>query len=585
MRRMRVVALALAPLLLSLAGAGQAPAAEREPSDALAPLPTVTYPAGLSPSERRLYAAIFGDPGAAAPRGTSVADTGFRPRPDGFSFLNYGEDFRVNQRFFAQPRALRAGRTPAREVPLRPRDLRAVFGDGVCLPEPEPPPTGDCVLTEAADQVRRDARAWGKAGHCYGMTMLAGGLFSGAIARSSIGAGDTNVMTTLSSGVQRAIGRFTIGGHFGIPAVVGEPVDAVLAQLRSLLTLGSAPLLLVMYGSAGGHAVLPFSVLDRGEGRADIAVYDPNFPGQPRAIHVDIASGSWSYDGSALPSATPLAWSSAAGSDLGLMPVAAGLGVRSCPFCPRSAPIAGETDAQAVITFSPVRAENGAVYRSLTFLDAQGKPLDPSLYEVTPAVDGGGDWVNGPIVRMRTTESFTVALDGAMLTRPEPLTITSSRPGDVSSIRIEALRQGASSIVGFGLATRGLLVRTSPTRRMTAVQALDTPTASYRFTATQDTGGIVGQLALRVIERERSATIAARGDGRATMPVHLALRSRTPAGTSIFRATRILLPRHARIVIRYRSWQGPTGAPAAWIDRGSDGTLDTPIPLVRVRTS
>lgn len=68
------------------------------------------------------YQGLFAGQAAWSPHGTVVADSGFRPYPNGFSFTNYGVDMRVNQVLFG---LCAANTTPNLHGPLN--DYRSPF--------------------------------------------------------------------------------------------------------------------------------------------------------------------------------------------------------------------------------------------------------------------------------------------------------------------------------------------------------------------------------------------------------------------------------------------------------------------------
>jgi hypothetical protein len=73
-------------------------------------------PQGLSASEKELFRKIFGGAGDWAPEGTPIADSGFRPYPNGFSFLNFGSSLYLNQRFLGQPEPLARNGKPVSPI-------------------------------------------------------------------------------------------------------------------------------------------------------------------------------------------------------------------------------------------------------------------------------------------------------------------------------------------------------------------------------------------------------------------------------------------------------------------------------------
>lgn len=108
------------------------------------PQAAVSIPQGLSSAEKELFRAIFGGAGEWAPEGTPIVDSGFRPYPNGFSFLNFGPSLYLNQRFLGQPEPLARNGVPVTPININSQDMRLVFGDGVCIAGGELAPNGPC---------------------------------------------------------------------------------------------------------------------------------------------------------------------------------------------------------------------------------------------------------------------------------------------------------------------------------------------------------------------------------------------------------------------------------------------------------
>lgn len=550
--------------------------------DSLPSFLTVSYPAGLNASEKVLYRGLFGDQGRWAPRGRVVANSGFRPPPDGFSFLNYGESLYLNQLFFAQPSALGPDRKVARRTRLLPRDMRVIFGDRVCVQGTALTKNSNCTLTESAEQMRIESYGWGKAGSCYGLTNLSAGLFNQYISPAVIAGGKTNTLTALSKKVQRAIARLVVVGHLGARAVPYMSVTQTLEELQKSLTPNTIPYLLLLYGAPGGHAVVPYAILERSSGVFDIAVYDPNFPNQPRAVHVDTNTGQWEYEGSAIPSQTSLMWDSTDTKNetrmyLGL--IEQNFQLQACPFCvgPPGGPVGG-----ALVTFSPIRAINAAFFDSLRLLDVTGNPLNPSLYTINKPLDlTGGDWVNGPTISVDPGVVFTIDVNGAGIKENQELTITTYRQGDVSSVLINALAPTLSGSIRLNADAPRLYVALSSLESLSANQTAETDDASYLFSISQRSRGANAVLDLSV--RPKLLRTVIQGNRNSDIVVTLKMRSRNATGTSVYRANRIRIPAEARVITSYANWTGSSGSPRAWIDADSDGTPDTRIVLTRTR--
>ena len=99
-----------------------------------------------------LVAAFVALPSAAS-AGTIVADNGFRPDPDGFSFPNYGNEGQKG---------------------LDAAEFERLYGPGVCLPG-----KGACVLTPLARTVMKSYNEGSADGHCFGFATLSELIYKG----------------------------------------------------------------------------------------------------------------------------------------------------------------------------------------------------------------------------------------------------------------------------------------------------------------------------------------------------------------------------------------------------------------------
>src|SRR5205809_72513 len=95
--------------------------------------------------------------------GRYVADLGFRPNVNGFSFENYG-----------QPP----------DTDLTPDDLRRLFGDGVCTTTAN----GKCPLTPVARTWMTEVNKAMRGGHCMGMAELSLMMYLGKVRAADFGA-------------------------------------------------------------------------------------------------------------------------------------------------------------------------------------------------------------------------------------------------------------------------------------------------------------------------------------------------------------------------------------------------------------
>ena len=533
----------------------------------------IECPSRLSGAERTLCETLFSSQGEWAPSGQVVADSGFRPSPDGFSFMNYGGSLYLNQRLFQQPKPVAPGAAPVKRARLLPRDLRLIFGDSVCVTGTATSTTSNCVLTESADQVRKDAYAWGKAGHCLGLASESAALFTGLLPRENIGAATPTGGTPLSRTIQRAFERHVVAGHFGLSAVPLADASAVVGTLRESLAPGQLPYLLILSGEPGGHAMVPFAVLEQPDGSAEIAVYDPNFPKRARAVKIDMRTGQWRYQGAAIPSASSLLWDSANSSvqtQMYLVPVNEVFNVQSCPFCT-------QIDERTVVIFSAVLRENSGVFESLTLRNPDGTPLDPSLYEIVAPVQGLGDWVGGPTIKVSPGVDFGLNLVAAGIVVPQEFTISVYRAGFVQSVRFQDLKPEVAGVIEVGGRTAKLHVRMVVPQEIRLRQTVEDSNASYRFTATRVGRGPRAELDLKVVKQRKQ--IVLQGSTRSATVIKLDLRSVNAEGVGHFRIPQVQVPPGSRLLATYGSWAGAEGKPRVWIDADADGTPDIEVPL------
>jgi len=142
---------------------------------------------------------------AAAPAGGG-ADTGFRPKPHGFSFPNWGK-----------------GENP--QGALTAEDARCLFGDVVCARVVQ----GKCEPTPAARLwIAEMNRSMGN-GHCEGLAALSAALYTGARRPEDFGGKTAWELPPKDARVLRMISTlFTTQGI--------EPVQSVTAKTRQMST-------------------------------------------------------------------------------------------------------------------------------------------------------------------------------------------------------------------------------------------------------------------------------------------------------------------------------------------------------------
>jgi hypothetical protein len=248
-------------------------------------------------------------------QGKVLADSGFRPKPNGFGFANWGGD----------------------EYPysdLTAIDAVALFGERVCARwEGE-----TCVPSAATKAWLKEMNEMMKGGHCEGMAALSAAFHVkqeqpvdyGAKQAFELSPKDKELMSTIST-------------YFATQAI--EPVQSITAETRdwplqkivdsivATIAAGRDYPTLGIYGADGGHAITPYMVTQLGDGLYRIYVYDNNYPGAEKFVEVDTKKGVWVYAGAALnPREDPAPWEGGQGAmDLTLL--SARYEPLACPFC------------------------------------------------------------------------------------------------------------------------------------------------------------------------------------------------------------------------------------------------------------
>jgi hypothetical protein len=311
-----------------------------------------------------------------SPQGTVIAQSGFDPQVDGFNFMNYTDSGEstpnlANTIFFDVP-----FEDP---VNLTADDMRAMFGNEACTNR-----TGPCIPTLAAEATREAFNGAMDGGHCFGIAGTASQVFNGTLGLPFIGSAfRAPYRTPWSSTMTRTIARnFAWQLVNDSSSYALSPTQAVRA-LQAGLKPGAAPFVLTVWETPpaqGGHAITPIALYDRGNGLYDIEVWDNNYPGRTRAVHIDTTAdggkGTMEYLMFTSPGQAP----TMASGDVGLIPADKLLGRQPCPFCDSAAGTTVTIDAVEIGDGGSVTATleglDGKAIADLTEFDAIDPPGD-----------------------------------------------------------------------------------------------------------------------------------------------------------------------------------------------------------------
>lgn len=309
-------------------------------------------------------AAIWAIWGSAAASAAVVADNGFRPNPNGFSFENYGNDAGYRnltssemQRLFGPGVcANRASATTSEPAPTQetghsrasrpPKPGSSGSGGAGGSSAPAFTASGGLAADPASCNLTPDAQAWMDTqnremggGHCNGFAVLSEELYKNQSPFDPFGPGSTfSYPIQGNSQLQRAIAYAFV--YQSLTSVVSKRIHAdantILAKLQEALTpTNSETYTLGIYkpDGSGGHAITPYAIEDLGNGLKAIDVYDNNYPDQPRQVMVNTTANTWSYSGASNPALKQDLYGPGANDPrLEIDPTTPGLGVQPPEF-------------------------------------------------------------------------------------------------------------------------------------------------------------------------------------------------------------------------------------------------------------
>jgi hypothetical protein len=394
---------------------------------------------------------------AAASAGTVLADNGFRPNPNGFSFQNYGaEEGYLN---------LDAGQ------------MQRIYGSGVCLSGGG----AKCALTPVAQAYMDAFNAASSGGHCFGFATLSELIYKGYLPRfgySAVSAFGAGAQTTFALGIegndllQRSISRAFI--FQALPAlsentIAGTPRQILHELLHGKLDPKSKEIwtfTIFQYGHKAGHAITPYAVEDMGNGIYDVAVYDNNWPDDAnRRLEINTKKNTWSYYAMISPGYPQAQYEGNAKSkSLSLVPVTPALGVQPCPFC------VGRQGGHS--KFNEVRLDGtGSEHARFLITDARGRQTgfkDGRFVNRIPGAKvlqrtsggyrlhpGGQLFADSPapVVRLPKGAEFEISVDGRHLKRRDRETL--SLVGPTYDAVVENLIMGPGQSAEVALSPHG----------------------------------------------------------------------------------------------------------------------------------
>ncbi len=568
--------------LLTACGGGAAPTAPVEPAAPQSEAPT----AEPQPNAPQPEAAPTTEPPAAAPTAESqpaanpdtpgmVADLGFRPEVNGFSFENYGKSDAKN---------------------LTPAELQRIFGNAVCASTAN----DQCVLTPPAEQWMTQQNQAMDGGHCYGFSVAALSMYAGVISPANYGGGTTasDLSLTGNEQLQREIAySFVFQGFDPVRnGVIGGTPNQVLDKLIEILKAGASTTEVYTIGffradGQGGHAVTPFAVENRGNGIYAVLIYDNNYPKETRSILFDRNADTWNYTTTTNPAEPTSDYRGTADSkSLFLFPTTPGLSQQACTFCASStAGSRGSMLAAAATTYNELYLDGDpAVHAHLLLTDESGKQYgflpDGKFVSDLPGVksertfSGLDDDTPEPTYFVPTGKAFQVTIDGSPLKEPDLTDVVMIGPGYDLGVFDIGLDPGQQDTLSFTADGNGLSYQTESSESPSLVFGVQLDSADFEFEVkgVDVAGG--GTINASIDTKEGWLLIDT--DGTETEGQYSLILSRfDDNGEQVFEHDNITLGPTDLMYIYYAKWSANGSGLEVGIDRGSDGTIDETLEL------
>jgi hypothetical protein len=484
-----------------------------------------------------------------------VADSGFRPGPNGFTFENYGA-------------TLSSGAVPTN---LTPADMQALFGSVVCADAA----IGKCDLIPEAQAWMDQTNQGMSGGHCYGFSVAADIEWHDQASTATYGAPTINGLTIdNNASLQATIARgwvYQLLPSVQAKSISGTP-DKVLGELEKVLKPHASEtytITIFKRDGSGGHAVTPYEVKYNGGGKYDVLIYDNNWPGQTRAIAVDTNADTWSYDAATNPNdPTEHYDGDAKTKTFTLFPTSPGQGTQPCPFCgtvPSQGSTAGTTGAARAATIylagslsnhSHVLVTDHAGHR-LGYVNGKIVNEIPGAHYVL--LTSNQDWKNKlePILYVPANVAYTITLDGSPLTAPDTESIGIIGPSWHIAINSIPMHPGDKDTLTVDPNATRLTYRTDRAQSPTIDAAVSDARAHYAFVI----GGVSSQPGSTVnlsVPAEGGSLVISNVGSTGPSSVDLQMTRSTEQGVQRFVHNAVPLAGGDTAELQFGNWTNPS---------------------------
>ena len=533
----------------------------------------LTVPA-VQKSNEGFYAVFVNDIGSRFARVTvtakpvaRVADTGFLPDRDGFSFPNYG-----------------GPDGDWKPVNLTAFEIQRLFGDRVIASR-----NGDqIVLTPPGQKWLQQQSDGMNGGHCEGMAVLSTLLYDKKVDLRKFGVQNTfdlNLRTNIL--LQREIGfwfvtQATFPSRNG--TIKGTPVEILDRLIDSLKPNATETYTVGVYAQPplkGGHAVTPYAVEDMGGGIFHVLVYDNNHVGTARRLIVDRNKNTWELSLSTNPSEAEAPWRGDADSrTFEICASAPRLTQQDCPFCDE--PAIATASLGATPRFSELYVDGDGVLILLT--DAKGRRFgyvngrlveeipgvslrrsksDDSLFQDDPA----------PVISIPVGLQFTLTLDGTALTKPTASDVVFIGPGYDVAVEGVMLNPGQKDSVAFTADGTGVSYTSSNSESPDISIGFEAKGADYSFTVKGVEADPGATITMKVDKAKQTLNLSSSGN-KQTASYELIVGRYSDTKSEEFSHDNVELGPKDSAIVEYGKWGGDHTSVPLLIDHDSNGTID-----------
>ncbi len=497
-----------------------------------------------------------------------IADLGFRPETDSFSFENY-----INKSSITN---------------LTPSDMRKMFGEKVCATE-----GAECVLTPPAEKWMESTNKEMNGGHCEGMAVLSLLLYTDKAKAEEFGNKATaDLVLEGNEKLQREIAYWwatqvvSPTSNAEIKKTPEEIVDLLENSLKPNAT-NTYTVGITQKDGKGGHAITPYAIEDLGDGKVAVLSYDNNYPKTERRVEVDLKANTWKYTGSTNPDVAEAPYEGDAQSkSLTLTPTPPRLKQQQCNFCDStdaasnsSGEIIAKEKAITADKFNQIFLEgestlliangsNKIGYENGKFINAF--PGASFIRLKNADLKNQGD----PIYNIPTGIPFTMTLQGNSKTKSNKLTdIMMIGPSyDLGLSGIKVLPQQKDSIQ-FSANGRSLSYKPSNSEAPNIFFGIATDKDDYEFELDSvdiDAGGTIsanldtekGRLGIKIADTKQEAIF------------NLILSRIDDQREQSFEGEDLTLASGDTLYLDYAKWTGNGAKLTLELDKGSNGTID-----------